>query len=211
MLIFLDTAKVKEIKKWMEMGVIDGVTTNPSILKKDNTLILDVVDACKGMPFSLEVTTNDLIEMVRQAKSLSELSPNIVVKIPVENQDGEPCFRVIRTLEDMGIRVNATVCMSFGQVILAAKAGATYISIFAGRVGDEGGNPEAVIYESVNWLNKWQFKSKIIVGSIRSVGDILRAVNAGAHIITIPPDILAKMADHKYTRDTVRQFIADTK
>jgi len=93
--------------------------------------------------------------------------------------------------------------------MLAAKAGATYISIFAGRVGDEGGDAAQVIRNSVEWLERWKFKSRIIVGSIRSVGDVLQAAMAGAHIITIPPQFLNKMADHKYTRDTVRQFITD--
>ena len=95
------------------------------------------------------------------------------------------------------------------QVILAAKAGATYISLFAGRVADEGGNAPEVIRRAVEWLEHWDFKSKVVVGSIRSVGDVLNAVVAGAHIVTIPPTFLNKMADHKYTRETVRQFLDD--
>lgn len=101
--------------------------------------------------------------------------------------DGIPCYGVIRQLESEGIKVNATVAMSLGQVILAAKAGATYISIFAGRIGDEGGDASQVIKNSVEWLERWKYKSKIIVGSIRSVADILQAATAGAHIITIFP------------------------
>lgn len=209
MQIFLDTANVKEIKKYLEMGVIDGVTTNPSILLKDGTPMKDVVDVVGDLPLSLEVTTNNLDEMMKQAYSLSKLSKNIAVKIPVENQDGVPCYGIIHELECEGIKVNATVCMSFGQVILAAKAGATYISIFAGRVGDEGGDSNKVISDSVQWLEKWKYKSKIIVGSIRSVADVLGAVKVGAHIMTIPPDILAKMGDHRYTRETVKQFVGD--
>lgn len=95
--------------------------------------------------------------------------------------------------------------------MLTAKAGATYISIFAGRVADEGGNAPEVIKNSVEWLERWKYKSKIIVGSIRSVGDVLSAAMAKAHIITIPPQFLGKMVDHKYTRETVRQFIDDAK
>jgi len=101
--------------------------------------------------------------------------------------------------------------MSLGQVILAAKAGATYVSIFAGRVADEGGNAPEVIKNSADWLEHWKYKSKLIVGSIRSVGDILSAAMAGAHIITIPPPFLTKMADHKYTRATVEQFVNDAR
>jgi transaldolase len=160
-------------------------------------------------PFSVEVTTNDLDEMLSQARGFVSWAKNIVVKIPQITQDGIPCYGVIRQLEREGIKVNATAALSLGQVMLAAKAGATYISIFAGRVADEGGNASEVIRNSVEWLERWKFKSKLIVGSIRSVGDVLSAAMAGAHIITIPPQFLEKMADHKYTRDTVRQFVAD--
>ena len=214
--IFIDSASITEIEKWLEMGVIDGVTTNPSIMLKDG-----VYDAEAGArqiaalvhprPLSVEVTTNDLDEMLDQAQRFASWAPNIVIKIPQITQDGIPCYGVIRRLESDGIRVNATVALSLGQVILAAKAGATYISIFAGRVTDEGGNAYEVISNSVEWLERWEYKSKIIVGSIRSVGDVLTAATAAAHVITIPPQFIGKMADHKYTRETVRQFVDDAK
>ena len=212
--IFIDSASITEIEKWLEMGVIDGVTTNPSVMLKDG--VYDAEAGAKEIaalmdprPLSVEVTTNDLDEMVNQAQTFASWAPNIVIKIPQITQDGIPCYGVINQLESEGIKVNATVAMSLGQVILAAKAGATYISIFVGRVADEGGNAPEVIRNSVDWLERWKFKSKIIIGSIRSVGDILSAAIAGAHIITIPPQFLGKMADHKYTRETVRQFVND--
>ena len=212
--IFIDSAKITEIEKWLQMGVIDGVTTNPSIMFNDG--VYDTEAAAKEIaalidpkPLSVEVTTNDLDEMITQAERFASWAPNIVIKVPQITQDGVPCYGVIKHLEDEGIKVNATAAMSLGQVILAAKAGATYISIFTGRVSDEGGNAPEVIRSSADWLERWKFKSKITVGSIRSVGDILSAAIAGAHIITIPPSFLGKMADHKYTRDTVRQFVAD--
>jgi len=149
--------------------------------------------------------------MITQARKLASWASNIVVKIPQINQDGIPCYGVIKQLEDEGIKVNATVAMSLGQVILSAKAGATYISIFAGRIGDEGGDAPQIIRNSVEWLERWKYKSKIIVGSIRTVVDILQSAIAGAHIITVPPQYLTKMADHKYTRDVVRQFTVDAK
>jgi transaldolase len=160
-------------------------------------------------PLSVEVTTNDLDEMITQAEEFASWATNIVVKIPQITQDGIPCYGVINHLEIDGIKVNATVAMSLGQVILAAKAGATYISIFSGRVADEGGSAFDVIKNSVEWLERWKYESKIIVGSIRAVGDILSAALAGAHIITVPPEFLSKMADHKYSRETVKQFIDD--
>lgn len=212
--IFIDSASVTEIEKWLEMGVIDGVTTNPSIMFKDGVYDAEagakkIAALVEPKPVSVEVTTNDLDEMLLQAQRFASWAPNIVIKIPQITQDGVPCYGLIRQLESEGIKVNATVAMSFGQVILAAKAEATYISIFAGRVTDEGGNAFEVIKNSVDWLERWKYRSKIIVGSIRSVGDILTAAMAGAHVITIPPQFLGKMADHKYTRETVRQFVDD--
>jgi len=214
MQIFIDSANTTEIEKWLNMGVIDGVTTNPSIMLKEGVYdakagAKEVAALVRPSPVSVEVTTNDLDVMIDQAREFASWADNIVIKIPQINQDGIPCYGVIRQLEDEGIRVNATVAMSLGQVILSAKAGATYISIFTGRVSDEGGNATEVIRNSVDWLERWEFKSRIIIGSIRSVGDILGAAIAGAHIITIPPAFLSKLADHKYTRDTVRQFVND--
>jgi len=216
MKIYIDSANLKEIEKWLNYGVIDGVTTNPSIMLKDG--VYDVEDGIKKitrlidpLPISVEVTTNDSKEMIEQARRLAALGHNIVVKIPVENEFGVPCYGLIGQLEKSGVTVNATAIMSFGQIILAAKAGASYVSLFAGRVADEGGNSPEVIVESVEWLEHWEYKSQLIVGSIRSVGDILNAATAGAHIITIPPQYLSKMADHKYTRETVKEFIADSK
>ena len=212
--IFIDSAKISEIGKWLQMGVIDGVTTNPSIMFNDGVYDAEagakqIASLVDPKPASVEVTTNDLDEMLTQAQKFASWAPNIVIKIPQITQDGTPCYGVINQLESEGIKVNATAAMSLGQVILAAKAGATYISIFTGRVSDEGGNAFEVIQNSVDWLERWKFKSKIIIGSIRSVGDILGAAMAGAHIITIPPQFLGKMADHKYTRETVRQFVND--
>jgi transaldolase len=216
MKIYIDSANLKEIEKWLNYGVIDGVTTNPSIMLKDGVYdveagIKKIARLIDPLPISVEVTTNDSKEMIEQARRLAALGHNIVVKIPVENEFGVPCYGLIGQLEKSGVTVNATAIMSFGQIILAAKAGASYVSLFAGRVADEGGNSPEVIVESVEWLEHWEYKSQLIVGSIRSVGDILNAAAAGAHIITVPPQYLSKMADHKYTRETVKEFIADSK
>lgn len=196
------------------MGIVDGVTTNPSIMLKDGENDVEagakkIAKLIDPLPLSVEVTTDDLDEMLKQARKLASIASNIVIKIPQITRAGVPCYGVMKQLEDAGIKVNATVAMSFGQVILAAKTGATYISIFAGRVGDEGGDVAQVIGTSVDWLERWEYKSEIIVGSIRCVADILQAAMAGAHIITIPPQFLTKMADHNYTRATVAQFLDD--
>jgi transaldolase len=163
------------------------------------------------LPISVEVTTNDAAEMMEQAKRLASLGRNVVVKIPVENEFGVPGYGVINQLGKSGITVNATAIMSFGQIMLAAKSGAPYLSLFAGRIADEGGDSMEIIAETAEWLEHWDFKSELIVGSIRSVSDVIHAALAGAHIITIPPLYLEKMSDHKYTRETVKEFIVDAK
>jgi len=214
MQIFLDSANQKEIKKWLHQGVIDGLTTNPSIMFKDG--VYDIEQGARSLcamfgerPVSVEVTTNDCNQMIEQARVFARWAQNVVVKIPVINENGESCLGVINTLNREGILVNTTAILSFNQAILAAKAGATYISIFAGRVADEGNDPTVIIRNVRQWLDAWDYTAKIIVGSIRTVMDIQAAALAGAHIITIPPQFLAKMVDHKYTRDTVRQFNQD--
>lgn len=214
--IFIDSAKIAEIEKWLKMGILDGVTTNPSIMLNDG--VYDIEQGARGItalvnprPVSLEVTTNDLDEMITQAREFASWAPNVVVKIPQETEDGIPCYGVMKELESEGIKVNATIALSLGQVFLAAKTGATYISIFAGRIRDKGGDATQVIRSSVEWLERWKFKSKIIVGSIRAVDDILQAATAGAHIITIPPRFLYQMADHPYSRETSRQFVSDAR
>ncbi|MFH1775568.1 MAG: transaldolase family protein [Chloroflexota bacterium] len=212
--IFLDSANVTEMKKWLGMGLIDGVTTNPSIMFGDG--IHDIKAGAKEIaalmnprPVSVEVTTNDLDEMITQAREMAAWAPNIVIKIPQLNQDGIPCYGVMKQLESEGIKVNATVVMSFSQVIFSAKAGATYISIFAGRIADEGGNSFDITANAVDWVEGWQYKSKILVGSIRGIPDVQESAIAGAHILTVPPKILAKMADHKNSRAAVKQFTVD--
>ncbi len=212
--IFIDSADTTEMEKWLVMGVLDGVTTNPSIMLRDGVYNMEagakeIAALVNPRPVSVEVTTNDLDEMLTQARQLASWASNIVIKIPQITQDGIPCYGVIRQLESEGIKVNATLAMSLGQVILAAKAGATYISIFAGRISDEGGDAPLIIKNSVEWLEHWKYKSKIIVGSIRSVADVLQSAIAGAHIVTVPSQYLTKMVDHKNSRDGVRQFIVD--
>jgi transaldolase len=212
--IFLDTANIEQIDKWLAQGVIDGVTTNPSIMLKDGVYDIEAgakaIAALLGdLPLSVEVITNDLDEMLAQARTFAGWAKNIVIKIPVINESGTPCFGVVKTLESSGVRVNVTAMLSFGQMMLAAKAGATYISLFGGRVADEGQPMGDVIRMTRRWLDDWGFKSKIIVGSVREVMNIQEAATAGAHIVTIPPQFLARLADHKYTRFTVGEFVRD--
>lgn len=214
MRVFVDSADQKQIGYWLDEGVVDGVTTNPSIMFKDGATDLeDCARKLAGLlgekPLSVEVTSNDRGEMIEQARTFATWARNIVVKIPIVNEHGESCLGVIHRLSQEGIGVNATAILSFNQAMLAAKAGATYVSIFAGRVADEGNDPSVTIRNVRSWLDDWDLSSHIIVGSIRTVMDIQSAALAGAHIITIPPQFLPKMVDHRYTRETVRQFVQD--
>ena len=214
MKIFLDTADLNEIRKWQAYSILDGVTTNPSIMLKYGGYDMEVraKEICQLVhpcPVSVEVTTNDHAEMLAQGRLFATWADNVVVKIPVINEYGEPSLDVVRTLVDESIKVNMTACLSFGQVVLGAKAGATYISIFGGRVSDEGHDASEVIRNSVEWLTHWDYPSEIIVGSIRTAMDVQEAVLAGAHIVTTPPKLLEKFIDHHYSRETVRGFNED--
>lgn len=214
MQIFVDSADEKQIKHWLQQGIVDGVTTNPSIMFKDGVVdlregALHLASLLGNRPLSVEVTTNNQEDMLDQAREFATWAPNIVVKIPVVNEDGESCLGVIHALNRENIPINATAILSFNQAVLAAKAGATFVSIFAGRVADEGNDPAVTIRNVRQWLDEWKSPARIIVGSIRTVMDIQNAALAGAHVITIPPQFLPKMVDHRYTRETVRQFMQD--
>ena len=212
--IFADTADLKEIQTWLDFGVIDGVTTNPSILLSNGVyeLRLGAVEIAKLLgdkPVCVEVVTDDREEMFRQALEIASWAPNIAVKIPVITTQGEPCLGVIARLIRSGIKVNATACLSFNQAMLAAKAGATYVSLFAGRISDEGADSAQVIRNITGWLKAWGMTTKVVVGSIREAINVQEAALAGADVVTVPPKFLRQMIDHKYSRFTVAQFLAD--
>lgn len=207
--IFVDSADLEEIRRWFNYGVVDGVTTNPTVLLKDGGYDMEarareIAELIHPCPVSVEVYSNDQREMVDQARAFASWASNIVIKIPVINEYGEPSLAVVKELVEDSLRVNMTACMSFGQVVLGAKAGATYISIFAGRVADEGNDAPKLIRQAVDWLREWSYTSKIIVGSVREVFNIQDAALAGAHVITVPPQFMNKLIDHRYTRETVR-------
>lgn len=216
MQIFVDSANLREIEHWLRQGVVDGVTTNPTIMLKDGVYDIEagarrLCEMLKDRPVSIEVTTNDPREMLEEARNFASWGRNIVVKIPVITEDGKSCLEVVNTLTRENIAINCTALLSFNQAILAVKAGATYVSIFIGRIADEGNDPTVVVRNVREWLNQWNYPSRIIVGSIRTAIDVQNAALAGAHIVTIPPQFLSKMVDHKYTRETVRQFNQDAK
>jgi transaldolase len=212
--IFADTADLKEIRSWLDFGVLDGVTTNPSIMLAAGVYDLrhgaqEIAKVLGDKPLSVEVVSDDTEVMHRQAIEMADWAPNIVVKIPVITTQGEPCLGVISSLKQAGVKVNATACMSFNQALLAAKAGATYVSLFAGRISDEGADASEAVRRTATWLKAWDMPTKIIVGSIRETVNVQDAALAGAHVVTVPPKFLRQMIDHKYSRFTVAQFLAD--
>src|SRR5579864_5413674 len=186
--IFADTADVREIETWLGFGVLDGATTNPSIMLAGGEYQLHegavkIARLLGDRPLSVEVVTDDRDEMYDQASEFATWAPNIVVKIPVITTQGEPCLGVISRLSRDGVKVNATACLSFNQAMLAAKAGATYVSLFAGRISDEGTNSFEVIRNTAMWLKAWGMPTKIIVGSIRETINVQDAALAGAHVV----------------------------
>lgn len=214
MKVFADTADIDEIETWLHHGVIDGVTTNPSIMLAAGALDLRtsairIARVLGVMPLSVEVVSDVPDEILKQAREIAQWAPNIVVKVPVITTTGEPCLGVVKTLTQSGVKVNVTACMSFGQAMLAAKAGATYVSLFAGRMSDEGVDAPAVISATVQWLRTWAYPTEVIVGSIREAVNVQTAALAGAHVVTVPPKFLRQLVDHKYSRFTVQQFLDD--
>jgi transaldolase len=219
--IFLDTADLDEIKRFHSMGVIRGVTTNPTILLKQGvsggmsgllTRSKEIASLIAPLPLSVEVTTNDRNRALEQALTFAGWANNIVVKVTVHGPEGElENMELIHELESKhNIRVNVTAMMSAQQCLLAALAGATYVSIFAGRVNDMGYNACDEISKLRGLLDQLDLKSQIIAGSTRETLNVIEWLEAGAHIVTVLPHLLEKMLVHPYTKETVRMFLRDS-
>ena len=220
--IFIDTGNFEKIKKFNEMGIIRGVTTNPTILSKEGIvknlkdlekLSKDISNLIFPHPLSLEVTSNDELEMIDQAKVFSSWSENINVKITIHGPNGElENLKVINRLEnELDIRVNVTAMMSAQQCLIASLSGATYVSIFGGRVNNMGHDSKNEIKLIRSLLDNLDLSSKIIVGSTREIFNVIEWLNAGAHIITCTPNIIEGMIVHPYTKETVQMFLNDSK
>jgi len=218
--IFLDSSKVNEIEKFHKMGIIRGVTTNPTIMLKDGLTggMAGIEERAKAiarlvapLPVSVEVTTNEHDRILSQAKIFSSWAENINVKVTIHGPQGElENMEVIHELETVhDIRVNVTAMMSAQQCFLAALAGATYVSIFGGRVNDMGRNACGEIIKLRNVLDASSLKAQIIVGSTREVLNVIEWLEAGAHIVTVVPHLLRGMLVHPYSKETVQMFLRD--
>jgi len=222
MAIFLDTGKIEEVEKYMNMGIIRGVTTNPSILLKAGVTggqeaikkrSIEIANLINPYPLSVEVTTNEPQKMMEQAREFAQWAGNINVKITVHGPNGEmENFEVVHALETKyDIRVNMTAMMSAQQCVLAALAGASYVSLFGGRVNNMGYNCIDEIKKARKVLDDQKLKAQIIIGSTREVLNVIEWLEAGAHIVTVVPDLLRGMIVHPYSRETVQMFLDDAK
>jgi len=218
--IFLDSGKVSEVEKYMKMGIIRGVTTNPTILLKDGVTggmeeikkrSIEIAKLIHPYPLSVEVTTNDKSKMIEQAKEFSKWADNIIVKITVHGPNGElENLEVIHELETKhNIRVNVTAMMSAQQCLLAALAGATYLSIFGGRVNNMGYNVCDELKKLRKVLDDFGLKARVIVGSTREILNVIEWLVAGAHVVTVVPNLLEGMVVHPYSKETIQMFLCD--
>jgi len=220
MAIFLDTGNIDVIKKYHSMGIIRGVTTNPTIMVQDGITggfegvkkqSIKIANLIHPYPLSVEVTNNDPKDMIRQGIEFSKWADNINVKITIHGPNGElENLQVIHELEkNHNVRINATAMMSAQQCFLAAMAGATYVSIFGGRVNNMGYDTRTEITRLRDLLDDFELPSKIIVGSTREVVNIIEWLEAWAHIVTVIPKFIDGMIVHPYSKETVQMFLKD--
>jgi transaldolase len=208
MKIFLDTASVSELKEGVALGVIDGVTTNPSLIAKEKRPFRPLVEEiCQVVPgvVNLEVVAVEEEGMVKEAKELAAIAPNVVVKLPL-TRDG---LKAIRRLSGDGVKTNVTLCFSAPQALLAAKAGASYISPFIGRLDDIGAVGMDVVRQTAVIYRNYGFQTQILAASIRSPQHVIDAGLAGAHVSTMPFSVLDLLIKHPLTDIGLKKFLDD--
>ena len=208
MKIFLDTANLEHIRKYNSMGIIDGITTNPTLLSKEMgnpvEIMREIVRMVRG-PVNLEVIGIKTEEILDEAHRLKKYGQNVVVKVPMTPEG----VTAVNKLNDEGIDTNVTLVFSVNQAIIAAKAGASYVSPFIGRLDDYGHEGMTVIKEIVQIFKNYQFKTEVLVASVRHPLHIIESAKIGAHIVTLPPDILGKMMVHPLTDKGLSTFLSD--
>jgi len=211
MKFFIDTANPGEIRKAYDMGVIDGVTTNPTLISKENrdftSLIKEICEIIQGLPISLEVIGLKAEGMIEEARNLAERGDNVVVKIPMTTEG----LKAIKTLVAEGIKTNTTLVFSPTQALLAAKAGTTYVSPFIGRLDDISHTGMDLVGQMVTIFKNYGFGSKVIVSSIRHPVHVLEAALIGADVATIPFKVIEQLAQHPLTDIGIEKFLADWK
>jgi len=208
MKLFIDSGNLKDIESLVALGIIDGVTTNPSLLAKEPGDYKDNLKKICGIvqgPTSAEVTETEAQAMIRQGRDLSKIDPHIVVKVPL-TRDG---IKACKALSGEGIKVNVTLCFSPSQALLAAKVGATYISPFVGRLDDVATPGMELIRDIVEIYTNYNFKTEVLVASTRSPMHIVEAARLGADICTCPPAVIESLFNHPLTDIGLKKFLAD--
>lgn len=208
MKIFIDTANVNEIKEAASWGILDGVTTNPSLIAKEGRDFIEVIKEITTIvdgPISAEVISLDSEGMIKEARELSKIHSNIVIKIPMTIEG----LKAVSVLSKEGIKTNVTLVFSASQALLASKAGATYVSPFVGRLDDNGLEGMNLIKDIVTIFNNYGLKTEIIAASIRNPLHAINAAVAGAHIATIPYKVLEQMTKHVLTDVGIKKFLDD--
>ena len=210
MQFFIDTADVREIKEAAAMGLVDGVTTNPSLVartgRKFRDVLLEICDVVDG-PVSAEVVSTTCDEMMKEARELSGLRGNIVVKIPLIPEG----LKATKICSEEGIRTNVTLCFSATQALLAAKAGATYVSPFVGRLDDVATDGMQLISEILEIYDNYSFETQVLVASVRHPMHVQQAARMGAHVATCPLSVLLQLAKHPLTDLGLARFLEDWK
>jgi transaldolase len=208
MKFFVDTADTAEIKSLAASGLLDGVTTNPSLVAKTGKKFTDIIrDICAIVPgpVSAEVAATDYDGMMREASVLREIAKNVTIKVPL-TPDG---LRACKRLTTDGTMVNVTLCFSAAQALLAAKAGASFISPFVGRLDDVGESGMALVADIMQIYNAYHFKTEVLVASVRSPMHVIEAAKMGAHVATLPPPVLRSLFNHPLTDKGLAAFLAD--
>ncbi|MCP4674266.1 MAG: fructose-6-phosphate aldolase [Deltaproteobacteria bacterium] len=208
MKIFIDTADVDAIREYADIGIVDGVTTNPSLIaktgRKFEEVVREICDIVDG-PISAEAVSLDAPRMIEETRVLAKIHPNVVVKIPMTAEG----LKTVKTVSAEGIKTNVTLCFSSPQALFAAKAGATYISPFVGRLDDISVPGMNLIQEIVDIYENYNFETEVLVASIRNPLHFVEAAEMGAHVSTIPPKVLGQLIKHPLTSIGIDQFMAD--
>lgn len=208
MKFFVDTANIDDIKDLADTGLLDGVTTNPSLIAKSGKefipLIEEICEVVKG-PVSAEVAATDFETMLKEGEKLSKIASNIAVKVPLTPAG----LKVCKHLSDNGTMVNVTLCFSSMQALLAAKAGATFISPFVGRLDDLGQDGLQLIEDIVTIYENYEYETEVLVASVRHPMHIADSAKMGADVVTCPPDVIRKLYNHPLTDKGLAAFVAD--
>ena len=209
MRFFVDTADVNEIKEWAETGLLDGVTTNPSLIAQSGRNFIEVIKeicAITNGPVSAEVTASDASGMIKEGETLAKIAANIAIKVPLTWEGLKAC----RHFTQGGTMVNVTLCFSAAQAILAAKAGATFVSPFIGRLDDVGQDGLSLISDICEIYRHYsEFTTQVLVASVRNPVHIVESAKMGAHVATLPSSVLKQLIQHPLTDNGITRFLAD--